>query len=173
MKLFPLLSILLLLACNDNVETTSVTTTDTTTTTDTAATKVEPLTPITKTPEVSTTEDMLNPSVIDNKAWELKKKNGIAWLGIGTEPFWSVERKKDSLIFNMSEWNKPVIVKATRSINSKDSVVYVAEAPSQKLRTIIIPGQCSDGMSDRKYEYSVKVIYNGETYKGCAVIFNP
>lgn len=129
--------------------------------------------PVNKTPAPDTRADLLNPSVINNQAWEKKKTNGIAWLGIGTEPFWSVERKIDSIIFQLSDWEKPVALKAIRTMNSKDSVVYVSELPSQKLRTVIIPDECSDGMSDRKYDYSVTVIYNGSIYKGCAVIFNP
>jgi uncharacterized membrane protein len=154
----------ILAACNERSDTTTLSKTDTT------GTSVDTLTAVTKTPQDTKTEDMLKPSAIDNKAWEMKKANGIAWLGIGTEPFWSIERKNDSLIFQLSDWEKPVILKALRTSNSKDSVVYVSESLSQKLRTTIIPGECSDGMSDRKYDYSIKVVYNAAAYKGCAVI---
>jgi uncharacterized membrane protein len=161
MKIFLLLLILFIAGCNESSDSAPAL----------PDTVEKDKTTVIKTPEVDTTADMLDHSLINNKAWEQKKANGISWLGIGTEPFWSVERKKDSIIFQLSEWERPVVVKAKRTINSKDSVVYTAGEPSQKLQTTIIPGTCSDGMSDRKYDYAVKVTYNGQTYKGCAVIF--
>jgi uncharacterized membrane protein len=166
MKILSLLSILFLIACNESSETAS------TTSSDTSVTRVEQEETVTKEPAVDTTADMLNPSVVDNKAWERKKENGIAWLGIGTEPFWSVERKNDTLIFQMADWDKKVLkVKANRAANSKDSVVYIGQNPEHKLQVSLLPGECSDGMSDRKYDYAVKVVHNGNIYKGCAVIF--
>ena len=32
----------------------------------------------------------------------------------------------------------------------------------------ISPGECSDGMSDNRYEFVSTFIYGGTTYKGCA-----
>jgi uncharacterized membrane protein len=162
MKRFFVFVLILLLACNTASENKPVITADS---------PIKDGTTIIQKPVVDTTADMLKPSVINNKAWERKKAGGVSWLGIGTEPFWSVERKKDSVIFHLADWVNPIALKATRTINTKDSVVYIGEGPSQKLQTSIIYGECSDGMSDRKYDYSVRVVYNGETYKGCAVIF--
>lgn len=119
-----------------------------------------------------TTADMLTHSAaVDNPAWQLRKEKGVAWLGIGTEPFWSIEKRKDSLAFHLADWQQPLVLKATRTINTKDSVVYIATNDSTKLETRILPGTCSDGMSDRVYDRFVKVIYNGQVYNGCAVIF--
>ena len=177
MKILLVFSILFLIACNDSSETATTTTTDTsTTTTDTTIVPVEQDGTAVKTPAVDTTSDMLNPSVVNNKAWERKKHAGVSWLGIGTEPFWSIERKNDTLVFQLAEWSdnkKALNLKARRLVNSKDSVVYYSEGVSgeHKIRVTLIPTECSDGMSDRKYDYSVKVIYNSEIYKGCAVIF--
>jgi uncharacterized membrane protein len=161
MKFLFLLSILFLIACNDSSDSLTA-----------APDSVEREdTTIVKAPEVDSTADMLRSSTVNNEAWEKKKKAGISWLGIGTEPFWSIERKKDSIIFHMSDWEKPVVLKANRTINSKDSVVYSGRDHTEYLETRIVPGECSDGMSDRKYDYAVTVIHNGHTYKGCAVIF--
>jgi uncharacterized membrane protein len=162
MKIITAILFVIFISCNQKAET-KTETTDTITKDGTTATATVP---------IDTTADMLTHSgAVDNPAWQLKKDKGVAWLGIGTEPFWSVEKRKDSLAFQLSDWSKAIVLKSERTINTKDSVVYIASNDSTKLETRIFPGKCSDGMSDRVYDRNIRVLYNGQEFKGCAVIF--
>jgi uncharacterized membrane protein len=122
--------------------------------------------------KTDTASDMLKVSAIgSNEYWQQKKQAGFSWIGTGTEPFWNIERKNGSIYFQLSEWPKPRALIATRKINSTDSVVYLAKNDSMLIEAVIKEEKCSDGMSDRVYDHSIKVEFNKTLYKGCAVVF--
>jgi uncharacterized membrane protein len=147
--------------CNESAQTANKVKADTTVMDGTAATL-----------HTDTVADMLKQTDVNNNAsWSEKKKTGVAWYGTGTEPFWSIERINDSIYFQLSDWPQPRVVKVVRQINSKDSVVYIGQNDSTQIKTVIMPGSCSDGMSDRIYSHAVTVSINGRTYKGCLVVF--
>jgi|WetSurMetagenome_2_1015567.scaffolds.fasta_scaffold16076_2 heat shock protein HslJ len=87
-------------------------------------------------------------------------KNGIDFIGTGTEPFWCVKVDIEKGIFFESPGKElkieTGIPKAT-SISDKEGTIYSAEAKKYELKVQIIKGTCSDGMSDNAYAYSVKV----------------
>lgn len=110
--------------------------------------------------------------ITENKIWKRKKKEGIVLAAIGNEPFWSLEfNTKDTLSFLLSEWKNPIIIKMGEANQYKDSLVYTAINDSAKIRVVILPYFCSDGMSDFTYPNKIKVQYNNQVFKGCGVLY--
>jgi len=110
----------------------------------------------------------------ENPAWKQKKIQGIDIIGIGSEPFWSVEIDNEKMIlFKLATADKPVIVPIEKPSVTKDSLVYsiVTEA-GNPLKISVSPRFCNDGIGDHLYEYRMNVWYKGQLYKGCAVKLN-
>lgn len=115
--------------------------------------------------------ETLSPVVV-NEIWQAKKKEGTQLYGVGNEPFWSVEvTGKDSVVLNMPEWTAPLSLKLAAAAPAKDSTVYTAENDS--LSVTVYPLFCNDGMSDFLYTRRVKVVYRGQTYRGCGEVLRP
>lgn len=111
------------------------------------------------------------PDAMDNKTWQKKRKEGVLFFGVGNEPFWSVEYRKDSVSFLMSEWTHPLQLKMTDVITNEDSVSYSAQNDSTNIHITVFPYFCNDGMSDFVYRNKVRVIYNNQQYNGCGIVY--
>ena len=107
---------------------------------------------------------------LQNATWRNKGKEGIVLYGVGNEPFWSIEYKKDSLSFLLSEWAHPLRMKLDSAFNTSDSSGYTAHTDSTQLRVTIFPHFCSDGMSDFTYRNKIRVQYNQQVYSGCGIV---
>ncbi|HJV42865.1 hypothetical protein [Caulobacter sp.] len=86
---------------------------------------------------------------------------------LGTEPFWSV--KVRASVMTLARPDHPDATTA-RLDTRVEGEVGVFDAPMGEHRLVLrlIPGECSDGMSDRRYDYFAEVTVDGETLKGCA-----
>ncbi|MBO9559448.1 MAG: hypothetical protein J7515_12845 [Caulobacter sp.] len=81
----------------------------------------------------------------------------------GTEPFWSGRIQADGL--TLSRAGQPDV--STANTGAKvEGDVGVWGVGGLVFRLHQEP--CSDGMSDRKYDYRAEVTINGQTLKGCA-----
>ncbi len=59
-----------------------------------------------------------------NPSWKQKQNEGIDFIGVGNEPFWSLEIDNEKMIvFKLVDWKKPVIVSVETPIVTKDSTV--------------------------------------------------
>ena len=109
-------------------------------------------------------------SVLQNDVWQAKKGAGIEFYGVGNEPFWNIEiDEQKSISFHLADWAKPQQFKPVQPQVTPDSIVYNTAHDSATLRVVIYHTFCSDGMSDFIYNNSVKVQYNGQTYRGCGI----
>ena len=113
------------------------------------------------------------PEISENKTWKEKRKQGIAFFGVGNEPFWNIEvGPADSILFRMAEWNKPVKFKITGKSNTSDSLYYSGATQDSILITLtILPYFCSDGMSDFIYPKKIRVNYNQQEFSGCGMLY--
>jgi uncharacterized membrane protein len=82
---------------------------------------------------------------------------------VGTEPFWAVQVRKDSLTLSRPD-HAELKVSAPPSEARGGGLVWTTEG----LTVSIAPGACSDGMSDRRYVYNALVRVGPEILKGCA-----
>lgn len=86
-----------------------------------------------------------------------------AFDAVGTEPFWAVQVRKDSLRLSRPDYAE-VIVAAPPPGAKGETLAWTTDA----MTISITPGACSDGMSDRRYVYVAEVKLGRETLKGCA-----
>ncbi|HUR10577.1 MAG TPA: hypothetical protein VM012_04375 [Flavitalea sp.] len=102
----------------------------------------------------------------DNPHWKKKKDEGVHFFVVGNEPFWSLElRNQQRVNFRLSDWQSDSVIAVTTSFQSGKKNEIVAK----EFRLFIIPGKCSDGMSDFIYDYQVEVFFKGVRYKGCGI----
>ena len=107
---------------------------------------------------------------MDNDTWRAKGKEGVEFFGVGNEPFWNVEiDEQKGLAFHLAEWGGPMQFKAVPPVVTADSTVYNTANDSATLRVVVYNTFCSDGMSDYIYNNSIKVVYKGQTYRGCGI----
>ena len=110
----------------------------------------------------------------ENPAWKQKKAEGVDIIGIGSDPFWSVEIDNEKFIlFKLAAAGKPIIVPIEKPSITKDSTVYsISTEGGNPLKISIAPAFCNDGIGDHLYEYRMNVWYKNQFYKGCAVKLN-
>jgi uncharacterized membrane protein len=88
---------------------------------------------------------------------------------IGTEPFWNVKIEKAGITYHrMGE--EPEVFPYQAAKKQGAGSVYETTVKGRRLVVAITPGECSDGMSDTSYPYSVQVEIDGETLRGCAFL---
>lgn len=89
-----------------------------------------------------------------------------AWRAFGTEPFWQARVDGGDLYFSTPEDQAGRLMHGRR-VPSLIGFVYIGQDGEKDFNLDIRPGECSDGMSDNRYEYVATFIYGDETYKGC------
>lgn len=91
----------------------------------------------------------------------------LAWRAFGTEPFWGARVDGDMLVFTTPEDQAGKTMRGQR-VPSLVGFVFVGRDGATEFHLGITPGECSDGMSDNRYEFMSTFSYAGTTYKGCA-----
>jgi len=110
--------------------------------------------------------------IMSNKTWKDRKEQGFVVFGVGNEPFWSVAlNNNDTISFRLADWDDAVKMKVSEAKMASDTTVYLAQNDSSKLKLMVLPYFCSDGMSDFIYPNKVQVQYNHQTYRGCGVLY--
>lgn len=106
-----------------------------------------------------------------NPSWQQKQNEGIDFIGIGNEPFWSLDIDNEKMVlFRLADWKKPIMAAIQDPAVTKDSTVYKLTSGKDLLRITVLPQFCSDGMSDFLYQYKVVVTFKGSSYRGCGVM---
>ncbi len=88
-------------------------------------------------------------------------------VALGTEPFWSIAVESGTLTWSSPENQSGTLFKASTRQDGT-AMVYAGTLAGQPLTLRIVPGTCSDGMSDQVYPYSATVTQPSGTLKGCA-----
>ncbi len=100
---------------------------------------------------------------------------GYEFSGYGTEPFWEVKIDVEKTIYFKDVSLPAIKTKAPEYVPVADArgFFYSGESKKYSVSVQIMKQECSDGMSDNKNKYSVKVIINDKVtsetreYKGC------
>jgi uncharacterized membrane protein len=93
----------------------------------------------------------------------------------GNEPFWQLQISKTEKLIDFYD---PMTQKTTHFLyaepHDKDGATVYSSAeennPKNKIQIYLYKEKCSDGMSDKQYNYRTEVIMD-KRYKGCAVKF--
>ncbi|KTE08179.1 META domain-containing protein [Sphingopyxis sp. H115] len=86
-----------------------------------------------------------------------------AYMALGTEPGWTLEITPDRLNYDGDYGATKIMVPNPGAKPSLDGRTYV----SARLSVMITTAPCNDGMSDRRYADTVRVIADGKTLNGC------
>ncbi|MBN8843622.1 MAG: META domain-containing protein [Sphingomonadales bacterium] len=86
-----------------------------------------------------------------------------AYMAIGTEPGWTLEITPTRLTYAGDYGETKIVVPNPGAKASMNGEVYAAG----RLAVVIKHAPCSDGMSDRRYADTVRVVADGKSVQGC------
>lgn len=84
------------------------------------------------------------------------------YMALGTEPFWNLEVTPARLNFNRPDAAHIFVANPGWRMVSGARVIR-----SARMTVTVLPGPCSDGMSERAYADRVTVVVDGTMYRGC------
>lgn len=92
----------------------------------------------------------------------------------GTEPFWSLQISEAEKVLHLKDIGTETCKTFdwAAAVSHMDTIIWVVKNrvdPTEKLKVRIVKEICSDGMSDREYQYSATVKLGNTELKGCAV----
>ncbi len=86
-----------------------------------------------------------------------------AYMALGTEPGWTLEITPDRLNYNGDYGETRIMAPNPGAKPSMNGRTYA----TNRLSVVIKQAPCSDGMSDRRFADTVRVIADGKTVQGC------
>ncbi|MFZ5669595.1 MAG: hypothetical protein ACOY4K_08875 [Pseudomonadota bacterium] len=94
-----------------------------------------------------------------------------AFSAVGNEPFWRIDIKGTDVVLTRpgETGPDPVTVTATNAglAATADAATWTAQAGATSVVVKVARAECSDGMSDARYDYSAEVVWGAETLRGC------
>jgi uncharacterized membrane protein len=84
----------------------------------------------------------------------------------GTEPFWGGEVAGDSLTYTTPEDPDGTTI-AVERFAGRGGLSFSGQYEGAAFEMAVAPGECSDGMSDRTYPFTVTLQIGGEQRNGC------
>ncbi|MHA6332924.1 COG3650 family protein [Qipengyuania sp. CAU 1752] len=85
----------------------------------------------------------------------------------GTEPFWNAKIAGSNLTYSTPENLDGTIIVVERFVG-QGGIGFSGELGQRAFDLLVTPGQCSDGMSDRLYPYTVSLKIGDDLRTGCA-----
>jgi uncharacterized membrane protein len=92
----------------------------------------------------------------------------VDWRAIGTEPFWGVAIGRDGLVFTEPAAD-PVRFPPAEPRRTDDGFTLSSTRDGRALKVGLRAVSCSDGMSDRQYDWAARVEVDGRRLEGCAI----
>lgn len=85
---------------------------------------------------------------------------------LGTEPFWGGEVRGDTLTYTTPA--KPTGTRMTVArFAGRNGLGLSGKLEDKPFDMTVTPGSCSDGMSDRRFPFTVTLLLGSETREGC------
>ncbi len=86
-----------------------------------------------------------------------------AYMALGTEPGWTLEITPSRLNYDGDYGETKIMVPNPGAKPSANGRTYTTD----RLSVVVQQAPCSDGMSDRRYADSVRVVADGKALRGC------
>jgi putative lipoprotein len=86
----------------------------------------------------------------------------------GNEPFWAIDVTPSGVILQRPDQENLTFEYQPLAKADDGTRTFKSELPDNKLELTLVPGKCSDGMSDAVYGWTATGTINGEAFKGCA-----
>jgi uncharacterized membrane protein len=84
----------------------------------------------------------------------------------GTEPFWNFRIETGEGLWTTPE-NQPGTRLTVTRFAGNGGLGFTGTLDGQPLTATLTPGECSDGMSDRRFPFVATIALGGETLAGC------
>lgn len=84
----------------------------------------------------------------------------------GTEPFWNLRIENGEGVWTTPE-QQPGNRFAVSRFAGNNGLGFSGTLDGQPLTATLTPGECSDGMSDRRFPFVATIALGGETLTGC------
>jgi uncharacterized membrane protein len=84
----------------------------------------------------------------------------------GTEPFWTLAIAAGEGVWTTPD-NQPGSRFAVKRFAGNNGLGFSGELDGKPLTATLTPGECSDGMSDRRFPFVATIALGGETFEGC------
>jgi len=101
--------------------------------------------------------------------WDDARARGVAFRGLGTEPFWSLEvdgGPSPQMRLELDLGERTLLVPQVAALDAGEGYAGTADEGSDVVLRIT-RGDCSDGMSDQTYPAGVELQVGGQAYTGC------
>lgn len=85
----------------------------------------------------------------------------------GTEPFWGGEVSGTTLVYSTPEDQDGTEIEVER-FAGRGGIAFSGQLDGASFEMMVTPLDCSDGMSDRTYPFTVTLEVGEETRNGCA-----
>lgn len=106
--------------------------------------------------------------------WDAARDRGVAFRGIGTEPFWSLEvdgGEAPAMRLDLDMGERRLLVAGATALG--DGAGWSGTADDGSAVTLrVAEGDCSDGMSDQTFPASVDLQVAGQAYRGCGAFLD-
>ena len=87
---------------------------------------------------------------------------------LGTEPFWAVAINPDALVYSGVDRPEQRAPNSGPQVIGTTAVYAGTTDAGQPIEVTLMATDCSDGMSDRTYPLTARVVIGTETLSGCA-----
>ena len=85
---------------------------------------------------------------------------------VGTEPFWNLAITGDEGLWTTPD-NQPGTRLAVTRFAGNNGLGFSGTLEGKPLTATLTPGECSDGMSDRRFPFVATIALGEETLRGC------
>ena len=87
---------------------------------------------------------------------------------LGAEPFWGVDIAPTGIKYSGVDRPEQTAPNPGPTVTGTTAIYETQTAQGAKLEITLIATECSDGMSDRIYPLTARVVIGSETLQGCA-----
>lgn len=101
----------------------------------------------------------------EGKAFDAVAPGEVVTL-LGTEPFWNLRVEGSSGLWTTPE-NQPGTTVTLTRFAGNGGLGFSGTLDGKALTATLTPGDCSDGMSDRRFPFVATIALGGETFEGC------
>jgi len=92
----------------------------------------------------------------------------LSFRALGTEPFWAIHVSDGRLRYMTPDDPQGQVLEYSREQTSRDAIALRATLNEKELLLSGRIGECSDGMSDRSYPFTISLRIGDEMRHGCA-----
>jgi len=101
----------------------------------------------------------------EGKAFDAVAPEEVVTL-LGNEPFWNLRVEGAAGLWTTPE-NQPGTAVTLTRFAGNGGLGFSGTLDGKALTATLTPGDCSDGMSDRRFPFVATIALGGETFEGC------